>query len=213
MSTTAIVTVTPGGQIVSAKTNYQGFLYDPASGVCTTSNRRCLEKWLTVKEVFLDLMEGHSFMDIGANLGYFCFKALEWGATKSIGLEKHLPYHQAMMEALLQVPVPRLEWVNGEWPATGHRADVVMILSVIHHLFPRTSLEQILDDLWQSSNQWVIAEWIARDDKQVQRKGFAVRRPEYNQEHFLALVRERFSSVEFLGNGHHDTRFVYLLEK
>lgn len=210
--TTAIVRVV-GDTIVSEPTNYQGFEYCTNTNICTPTNNRCIPKWNAVKAVFPELVRDHTFLDIGASFSFFCLKALECGATKSIGLEKHPPYYQALADVLLKVPVPGLEWVNGLWPKTGHKADVVMILAVIHHLFPRTPLEQILDDLWRTSNKWVIAEWIARDDKQVRRKGYAARHPEYNQERFLALAKERFSSVEFLGNSHHSTRFVYLLEK
>lgn len=210
--TTAIVT-TEGNTIISAKTNYQGYTFDADASICTPTNNRCIPKWNAVKGVFPSLVRRHTFMDIGASFGFFCLKALECGATKSTGLERHQPYYQATMDALLKVPVPGLEWVNGDWPETGHTADVVMILAVIHHLFPQRPLEWILDNLWKSSDQWVIAEWIARDDKQVQRKGYTGRHPEYNQERFLELANERFSAVDYLGNSHHKTRFVYLLEK
>lgn len=212
MSTTEIVTV-EDGLVVSEDSNYQGYTYSPLLNLCLPTNKRCIRKWAVVQKVFPWLVRDRAFMDIGASFGFFCFKALEHGARLSIGLEKHPPYHRAMRDALRQAPVPNLEWVNGSWPETGHKADVVMILSVIHHLFPKKSLGAILDDLYQSSNRWVIAEWIARDDKQVQRKGFAKQHPEYSHEGFLLLASDRFRSVEFLGNGHHKTRFVYLLEK
>lgn len=210
--TTSIVT-TKLNTIISADTNYQGFTYDVWTGICTPTNNRCILKWNVVKELFPGLRRGRTFLDIGASFGFFCFKALEYGAGLSTGLEKHPPYYRATADALLKVPVPGLEWVNGDWPHTGHRADVVMIMSVIHHLFPQRPLEQILDDLFACSNHWVIAEWISREDKQVRRKGFADKHPEYNQERFLALARKRFRSVKFLGNSHHATRFVYLMEK
>jgi len=210
--TTAIVRVS-GNTIISEPTNYQGYTYDADTGICTPTNNRCIPKWNAVKGVFQDLVHDRTFMDIGASFGFFCLKALELGATASIGLEKHPPYYRALADALSEVSVPGLEWVNSPWPNTDHRADVVMILAVIHHAFPRTPLEKILDDLWESSNRWVIAEWIARDDKQVRKKGYAPQHPEYNKERFLALAGERFGSVSFLGNSHHKTRFVYLLEK
>jgi hypothetical protein len=206
--TTAIVTV-EDGCIVSAKTNYQGFTYNPATNLCAPTNNRVVRKWAVVRDVFPELVRGRSFMDLGANFGFFNFKALECGAAHTIGIEAHEPYHAALAAALARVPVPGLEWVCARWPTT-HQADVVMALSLVHHLAMKTPLERILDDLRAGAHEAVIAEWIDPEDKQATRKGLH-ERPEYTRARWLALARERFSTVELLGHGHHDTRLVYLL--
>lgn len=206
--TTAIVTV-EDGCIVSPGSNYQGFRYDPVANACTPTSNKTRRKWGAVASVFPALVCGRTFMDLGANFGFFNFKALECGATHTIGIEAHEPYHAALAAVLEQVPVPGLEWVCARWP-TPHQADVVMALSLVHHLAMKTPLERILDDLRAGTRRAVLAEWIDPEDKQAVRKGLH-ERPEYTRARWLALCRERFASVELLGHGHHETRLVYLL--
>jgi hypothetical protein len=210
MATTAIVTV-ENGCIVSAPTNYQGHTFCPATNVCTATNKRTVRKWATLERVFPALVRGRTFMDLGANFCFFCFKALQHGATRAIGIEAHEPYHAALAAVLEQAPVPGLEWVHARWPSK-HRADVVMALSLVHHLAVKTPLAQILDDLQAGTGHCAIVEWVDPEDKQATRKGLHEREG-YNHTHFLRLVRARFPGVELVGHGHHQTRWIYLLRQ
>lgn len=211
--TTAIVRL-ENDTIISKPTNYQGFEYNVVDNVCIPTGNRTPRKWGVVAGVFPELVCGKSFLDIGANFGFFCFKALEHGATKATGIEAHRPYWEALGNVLRENPVPRLEWVHVRWPDHYCTADVVMALAMVHHLFGNgMSLEVILDELRACANEYVIVEWIGRDDKQVIRKGIPDRYPEYDRTNFCYLMDQRFSDIVYLGTSHHETRHVYLLRK
>lgn len=205
--TTAIVCV-QDNCLISEDTNYQGFVWDSEALVCTPTNSRVLKKWATLEPHFPALVKNKSFLDIGANMGFFCFKALEHGAQAVTGLEKHLPYFNSLASALRHLdPATRnLTWVHVKWP-TEDRADVVMMLSMVHHLLARMSLEEILERLRQAAPV-AIFEWVEPWDAMAKRKGYL----DYPPRHmFLDYACENFGGFQCLGFGHHRSRFIYRL--
>ena len=211
--TTNIVEVYDGRLLVSYYKNYSGYVWSATSNICIPTNNRTGPKWEAVKDVFPDLVKDKTFVDIGASQGFFCFKALECGAKQVVGIEAHQPYWESVNNAIAQLILPpdNLDWLFGRWPAVSELGDVVMAMSVIHHWFPKRSLESILADLCDSAREYVIFEWVGREDRQVLKKGWLDRHPEYNRDEFLIQAAEIFSFVQFIHEGHHPSRSVYLL--
>ena len=54
---------------------------------------------------------------------------------------------------------------------------------------------------------------IDRDDDMAIKHGFVEAHPEYNKKKFEQLISEVFLKWEYIGEGHHPTRFIYLLTK
>jgi SAM-dependent methyltransferase len=200
--------------IVSADTNYQGFEYDPVSEICTPTNKRMILKWAALKDVFPALVQDKGVIDLGANFGFLCFKAIEHGAHWAVAVESKAEYLDPMF-VLCRWLERRVRWTRLKFPRdTGHmNADVVCCLSLLHHVFPKCSLEDVLDALHEMANEAVILEWISPEDRAIVRKGWGPSHPEYNEERFLELARDRFGEVAFVAHGHHDTRKIYLLKK
>ena len=97
-------------------------------------------------------------------------------------------------------------------PASVH-TDVVMCLSLVHHLFPLYSLTGILSHLSFVTNETLLVEFPGRADKMVQRKKWLDDHPEYNREAFEEIAKAEFAKVEFVNVGHHDTRWIYRMDK
>lgn len=212
MPTTCIVRV-EDGKLISAETNYQGYIWDPKVTTCTPTGKRSVAKWKAVQQIFPSLVKGREFIDIGASFGFFCFKALECNASWVTGVERHKPYWQAIQDAPMHTA--HFTWLCKRFPReTEHlHGDVVMCLSLIHHLFPSHSLYAILYYLREMTIEWLFIEWISPEDRAIVRKGWAEKHPEYNFGQFKTLARGLFSSMEPINPGHHATRYVYLLGK
>jgi hypothetical protein len=206
-----------GKLLVSKPTNYQGYTLDTETGQCTPTNGRSIPKWDAVKGVFPGVVKGQVFMDIGSAQGFFCWKALECGAVRAIGIELRDRYWQELDQWLAPgFPASkRFQWAHLAWPGqTQHlQADVVMCLSLVHHLFPRMSLATILQTLAASTIQHLFVEWIGRGDKMVIKKGWVGQHPEYTREQFLLTAQRYFAKTTFIHEGHHPSRAIYLMEK
>jgi len=210
MPTTCIVELTEK-RLVSAPTNYQGFEYDLDTMICTPTNDRAKKKWEAVKDFFPGLVKERLFLDLGANFGFFCYKAMEHGAAHATAIESNKAYYGAMAPS--QDLERHVEWLNTKFPQGTHHlaADVVMCMSLIHHVFPKQTLEHIMDELRGMTHLAAIVEWVDRGDRAVMRKGWADQYPEYNRQNFLDLAENRFKHVFCTGTGHHEEREIYVL--
>ena len=191
------------GKIISENTNYQGYTYDIESNICTPTNHRTIPKWKAVGDVFEKIVKGSSFMDIGASMGFFCFKALECGATMSTGIEANSGYHKSVE----MVCGDKIKYINDKFPGPCVGADVVMALSLVHHLSRSNSLEVIADELANVTGKHLIIEWIGNDDRTSAKYDY---NDSYSWEKMDGYLRKHFESVEFVNYGHHQTRSIYL---
>jgi len=196
-----------GDLIVSENTNYQGYTFNKSTKVCTPTNHRTIPKWEALKGIWPDIIPNNSFMDLGSSMGFFCFKAVEFGATRSIGVESHSSYFNAVSKVCGDF----VEYVNARFPTiNGLQSDVVMALSLIHHLSRGYSLEQIAEDLSNATEKFLIIEWIGKDDRTNAKYHYEESHSWENMEFFLL---ERFKTVEFINHGHHKARLIFLCSK
>lgn len=198
-------------KIISEPTNYQGFTYNLITRECVPTGNRTPLKWDTLKNIFPGIVKDSSFLDLGANFGFFCFKALECGCDNTIGIEANKDYFEPVNVVLKSEGVKNFKWLYGRFPQVSDNADVVMALSLVHHLFSKMPLHDIIYHIKSCSNRFVIIEWIDRDDDSVKKYKYDKRFPEYNKTEFENILYQNFKSVENIGEGHHSTRTIYLL--
>jgi hypothetical protein len=199
--------------LISADTNYQGYKVNLETGECIPTGKRVLRKWDALKDVFPELVRGKTFMDIGCAQGFFLFKAWECGATWAIGIEKREEYYRALFPHLLEMASMCVHNLTFPHMGASIYTDVVMCLSLVHHLFPAYSLPAILTLLASRAEETLLVEFIAPEDRMVQRKGWALEHPEYSEEAFLEIAKGLFAKVEFVNPGHHPTRKIYRMDK
>ena len=87
--------------------------------------------------VFDGASTGHSYLDIGSYLGYFCVEALKRGARSATGIEPDAEsIRQATKLAGFMGVSPRyLQGDFEEWDFGSERFDVVLCLNVLHHMY------------------------------------------------------------------------------
>lgn len=196
-----------GPLIISADTNYQGYTYDTEKKVCTPTNHRTAPKWETVRGIWPSIIPGNSFMDIGASMGFFCFKAVEHGASKSIGIESHGDYFNAVKSVCGDI----IDYHQCRFPAiNGLSADVVMALSIVHHLLQSHGIETVAQQLADVTKKALIVEWIGVDDRTQAKYGYG---ENHKWEKMQAVLEQSFADIQFVGFGHHETRKIYLCQK
>lgn len=197
--------------IIGAASNYQGYIYDVAANECQPTNDRMRARWAAICGFFPDMVMGKTVLDIGAHQGFFCFKALEHGATAVIGIESNENFYRPLADALTISPVSKLEWIKAQWPTTDHRADVVILLSTIHHLYPAMQLSEIVTTLAAYTGQVAIVDFPDENDANVRQQGHDP--AAYNLRDFDGLVRDAFSEVEVVAAGYNPARHLYILRK
>jgi len=204
--------------IVSADSNYQGFRFDTESLTCTPTNNRVKRKWAVLERVFPDLVQDRSVLDIGANHGFFCFMALAHGARGVIGIERNPTYYAAVHDAIQKIDSDYIRehmlWKKLSFPEEvwSYQQDVVIFISMIHHVYPKYNLDYILSHISRLASHAAIVEFVCPEDKQVQKQSWAGD-PEYTEGEFLRLSEWHFGKVSLVGDGHHPTRHIYLLER
>jgi len=114
---------------------YQGYKFD--CGVETLGLRGKNGEFLTdlsFREIlkYVDF-KGKSVLDLGCNIGYFCFKAKENGATTVIGVEnadRYLIVANKIKKILgYDVNFVKEDIVTMEYP----KSDIIFLLSIVHH--------------------------------------------------------------------------------
>ena len=206
-----------GNFIISEPTNYQGFIYDCSKNICIPTGHRTPLKWDALKDIFPGLVFEKSFMDIGSNFGFFGFKALEHKCKNVIAIESFKDYYQPISDAVKHQNINNFQWVLGNFPKILEviplEADVVMGLSLIHHMSPKYSLGKIVEELSKITKNNLIVEWIDREDDMVKKHGYLDKHPEYNRKNFEDELSKMFKKWNYIGNGHHLTRFIYTANK
>ncbi|MFQ5628092.1 MAG: methyltransferase domain-containing protein [bacterium] len=101
-------------------------------------------------------MTGKSILDVGSAQGYFCFEALERGASRAVGWEidsNRLRQARAIAE-MRKSPVEFHE-LNIEEDTPQEAFDIVLLLNVLHHLSDPIA---VLDKLIQVTRETLILE-------------------------------------------------------
>jgi hypothetical protein len=80
-------------------------------------------------------------------------------------------------------------------------------------MFPKYSLGKIVEELSKITKNNLIVEWIDREDDMVKKHGYLDKHPEYNRKNFEDELSKMFKKWNYIGNGHHLTRFIYTANK
>jgi len=201
--------------IVSDDTNYQGFNYNIETKKCEPTNHRTIGKWKTLGSYFEDgLVKGKSFADIGANFGFFNFKALENGCTKTVAIESSKDYAKELKKCLNKSKIENFDLIVGKYPKDVKelKVDVLMAMSILHHLYSKNKLEECVKEILSRTKKNLIIEWIDVDDRSMKRKKHNLNK-DYTKSNFERILSEQCKSVKQIGEGHHDTRMIYLASK
>jgi SAM-dependent methyltransferase len=178
----------------------------------------------------LERIRPANVLDVGANTGFYSRIAAECGANV-VAWDTDVQvsdanWRMARREGLAILPIvadfarptPAVGWQNGENSSlldrTKGRFDCVLMLGILHHLLvgDQIPLPAIIEQLWEISTRWVIAEWIPKEDSLFDElcRGRHELYSHLNEEFFVQFLSRRFAVRDRsqLANG----RSLWLLE-
>jgi 2-polyprenyl-3-methyl-5-hydroxy-6-metoxy-1,4-benzoquinol methylase len=189
---------------------YQAFHVAP-SYETTGLNAKSRRKLSALEASLGGVLAGRTFMDIGCHHGMLCFKAVELGAASALGIDREPERALRIDRAARELGAGRVSFRQGEFPRIDASADVVLVLSVLHHLFDQTgSLDAIVARLAALTRHTLLIEWIAPEDASVSLERYAWRSAgAYTEGRFLEALGAHFAGYERVASGHRDTRHLY----
>jgi SAM-dependent methyltransferase len=127
-------------------------------------------------------MKGLSFLDVGGNYGYFCAKAMLYGADSAMLVDMDTTYTDIATKIYKHIgqPVSEIDIRNTRLgdlsahthPLETHSADVVLALALIHWSFncseTRGSMAKTIGSLALRAKHLLIIEWIDPLDQAIQ---------------------------------------------
>lgn len=112
-----------------------------------------------------------TFLDLGANAGFFSFWAIQMGAERVIALDMDEKYLQMMKEAKYKLDFGDIEIERANIMDWHKPADVVIALALIHWIYSCTafygSLDATILKLRQLTGYMLIVEWVAKEDAAI----------------------------------------------
>lgn len=166
-------------------------------------------------------LQGRSFLDLGANAGFFCFLALQNGAVKATALDIDQEYLFMIMKARDILGFDNLKVVNRNVSDWNEPGDVVLAMALVHWIYSCTanygSLDSVVEKLASLTNYILIIEWVDPSDpaieffKHTQWNQSNISEP-YDYLMFLKALSDHFSSYELIGEIS-DTRRVFIAYK
>ena len=117
------------------------------------------------------LVNDRSFLDLGANSGYFCFQALQNGAKNAVAVEMDPEYVAGLNAAKQKFSFENFEIIEDNFEEIQSKADIVVALAFIHWAFSCTakfgSLDSVIKKLAEMTNYALIVEWIDPEDPAI----------------------------------------------
>jgi len=153
------------------------------------------------------MLAGRTFLDLGANAGYWSFLAQKHGASRILAVEMDPDYRRVIrgISDLYDLGITVTKRVQD----VRSRFDVVNALALVHWLYCCTadfgSLEAVVDFLAARTKERLHVEWVAPEDPNVEQFGHTRWRPEivtgpYTEEAFLYAMRSNFREVVHCGD-------------
>ena len=174
--------------------------------------------------MFVELVKGRSFLEIGCDTGFFPLQAGVLGASRAVGVDRNERALRKAERARRRLMLDGVKFVRGTVPDLGVDGpfDTVLLMSVIHYFFSDkcgnrqlfSSMEELVEYLSPLVTRSLLVEFVLPEDPMVADLVVdgLVERGVYGREAFISALEERFSSVRDLGATHRETRRLYLCE-
>ena len=175
-----------------------------------------MEKYKLLKKVFKEDLSGKTYLDLGANSGFFTFYAHQQGAEcKAIDMDSNYINILDKISRYFDynIIIDKINIADYKKPA-----DIVIALSLIHWIYSCTSIygsmEELVNFFRSITKEYLIIEWIDPLDEAIQyfnhlEYNINFSDSSYNHEEFLKQLKKYFSSIELLGKTRHNTRMIY----
>jgi len=207
----------------SSVTGYQTFQFSEKHIEISKTDTSLLAKKAIIGSIIeSEWMIGKTVADLGANSGYFALASLLKGASQASAIDLDPEYVAIMdsirkhysLEEIFSVQEAQISNYN-------EAADIIYAFALIHWIYSCTeeygALTDAIAKLASLTDQVLIIEWVAPNDKAIQEFGHLnfgkdENKEEYNQANFEQGLTENFDYWEILGEVK-ETRIIYAAYK
>ena len=199
------------------ETEYQTFYYGPGyvSAYGPTSRKMAL-----CERTLLPLVKNKSYLDIGANAGFFVIKAAMAGARKATGIDGNLHCSMKARRIAHFTRASNTEFITRWLPDRRIRRqwEVVSLFSIIHHLYFGTdrfaSMSNLVSYLCSLCTDTLILEFVAPEPQNFtsyRTNTLALPRArDYNEHTLQRSLAMHFKVIKKLGTTFDPSRSIYL---
>ena len=163
------------------------------------------------------MLTRRSFLDLGANGGFFSFWSLIKGAERAIGIDMDPQYVEIIRKAGLHFEFTNVKAIRGNVVDQTQPEDVVCAMALVHWIYSCTavmgSLAAVVKYLAELTKYLLLVEWVAPDDPAIQffhhtewNQGFVT--GPYTEAEFFDAMNSSFARIELVGQVT-DTRRIY----
>jgi tRNA A-37 threonylcarbamoyl transferase component Bud32 len=151
---------------------YQEFVLNRETLLVLDEDINLIKKRSLLKDYFSPhYLANRSFLDLGANAGFFSFWALQNKASKAYSLDIDQDYLDAIQQGKEKFSFHSLEVINTNIADWDQPCDVVLALALVHWIYSCTalygSLEAVIKKLADLTNYMLIVEWIDPKDPAI----------------------------------------------
>lgn len=211
-----------------SKTRYQVFSFDEFGNIRNIGGR-IPNKLKAYGRYYLSDFNNKSLLDIGTDFGFFCFEAINRGASKATGVDRGRKEGDGTLYEITHMNQKVVKFwpskyatvdfitsdIGKEWPVIDPH-DIVMCCSMYHHIYANCgNHDEIFYWLSQVTNEYVL--WEGPLDLQDPVAKLHIPREYkagFNKKSILKSMKKYFKKVCLVGPAmHSDTREVYILYK
>ena len=162
-------------------------------------------------------MAGRSFLDVGANGGFFSFWAAQMGASQVTALDMDSSYIAMIEKVAVHTGLTQVRPVEAKVQDFEGQADLVLAFAMVHWLYSCTanygSLDAVVGKLARLTRDLLVVEWVAPDDRAIREFNHTqwnagTASGPYTVDAFEDALRRHFGRIEILGQTS-PTRTVY----
>jgi hypothetical protein len=152
---------------------YQEFILTEHSISVLDKDQNLKNKYNLLKTYFTPHnLQGRSFLDLGANGGFFSFWALQSGSKNVTSLDMDNEYLEMIEKSRNALGFQHLETINSNFSDWNRPAGVVLALALIHWVYSCTaifgSLDAIIEKLANLTEYLLIVEWVDPTDQAIE---------------------------------------------
>ncbi|MGW8258268.1 MAG: class I SAM-dependent methyltransferase, partial [Thermoguttaceae bacterium] len=177
--------------------------------VLAVDENLCKKRGLLANFFETRYFEDRTIVDFGANSGFFCFWALNHGASKAIALDMDEEYLEMLRRGKAKFGYDKLDVVKSNLEDWEEPCDVVLALALVHWIYSCTAtfgdLDAIVEKFAKLAKYMLIVEWVEPDDPAINffhhlDWNKQVKRGPYTLNAFEEALSKNFTRYECLGS-------------
>ena len=212
------------------RTAHQDFIIHKGRAIPfkSVTGKSTSERWSYLAPIFEDAVAGRTVLDMGANVGFFSLKALEYQAAEVTACEYYEDLIDIMKNTKNNLGIHNWNIVLGDFFnkksfsfENKSRYDVVMLLGIVHTMLASGILKKtfcsyydLFEYISSLTNSRILVEFVLPREKELKVFSDKSIKEEFTRDRFENALKHIFPTTRFLGrcqyhSGNSYGRYMY----